>query len=591
MFAYPYYQNPPMYAYSPDEYYHHSANSETSYDSHYGYEDSSPRPKHYRRRSSSTKKPRRSKSFSKLEYEEDEYGNYYNPHLAAEDNYYYAGPHRLDGVRSVSPFRENRAYHSQQHLNSRNEDAVATGRRRNTWVQPTSFVNLGQPMIHPMTQNYQIQQSLGMRATETWPGMTTNAYIPANNDLFYLPQNVPMIQPYYLHPLANNSNPFNIPATSSVASSNLSSFYPPPPPPAQQQQTNLFPNFMPIPALFQELFSQPTTMAASSSDSNQVQDHQQQDAPKKEVTPTTSQKTSPTINLKEITDHVPDTAHQQQQLPPPVTLRRKKSIMEGLLSSFALLGEEVNHAPMNNRTLSDPADEDQKRPNLTWDPTSYTSLSEALHNQSMTTSSNERKMSLSKKTSTRLSQKANALQNRQYIWCYRPYKQQQSTEINQSSSELNNQQPESPGLWAAFDMRNQHKLDQHYYFLIANSGNTTATATATASDAKHNHLPDVVTDDPHHVLVLNKQASLPGPIMVSIHDHVAWYNSTKDAQTSPDDVSLLEIACMPTVYNRLVVSNDLIKQEEEAALATKTLKRSKSMDGLASKLLNTVLGW
>ncbi|KAI9358814.1 hypothetical protein BD770DRAFT_387017 [Pilaira anomala] len=286
---------------------------------------------------------------------------------------------------------------------------------------------------------------------------------------------------------------------------------------------------------------------------------------------------------------------------PPVTLRRKKSIMEGLLSSFALLGEEVHHAPMNNRTLSEPADEDHKQPNLTWDPTSYTSLSEALHHQSMTASSSssskERKMSLSKKTSTRLSQKANALQNRQYIWCYRPYKQQQqSTEINQSNELNNNQQ--SPGLWAAFDMRNQHKLDQHYYFLISNKGNTTTTTAAAVVvglDAKHKHLPDVVTDDPQHVLVLNKQASLPGPIMVSIHDHVAWYNSTKDAQTSPkqDDFSLLEIACMPTVYNRLVVSNDLIKQEEKAAaaLATKTLKRSKSMDGLASKLLNTVLGW
>lgn len=558
MFAYPRYQTQPMYAYNPEEYYYQSG-SEASY--YPQYEDHSNQSSRYSKRRSSIEKPRRSKSFSKMEY-----SNNYNDHhqrIHGEDGYYYQGHHRLDGVRSVSPFTENRSYHHAR-IQQDNEDTA--DRRMHSWTQPTSFVNLGQPMINPMTNNYQMQQSLGTCATDTWPGMTTNAYIPPHNDLFYPQQNVPMIQPYFMPPpLANNSNPFLSLASSAAVAP--ASYYP--------QQAALFPNIMQMPMLFPELFSNTTTV-----NNNEVKEEiKEENNTSKEVTPSTSQKTSTTINTNGVPDAVIAKGGPVKR---PVILHRKKSFVEGIISSFSLLGEDVNYAPAVNSTLY-PKPDDGTTDNLkstTWDPTSYTSLSEALNTDSMATrpplEGGERKVSsLSRKTSTRLLKKANALQNRQYIWCYRPYKQ---------ASRENNGEEESssPGLWAAFDMQNQFKLDSQHYFLM--SLKSRGIQSKSSADAKY-HRPDIVTDDPHHILVLMKQSNISSPVMVSINDSVAWCNKPMAAE-----FEVLEIACMPTHHNILVVSNELIKQEEEAA-AAKPLRRSKSMDGLASKLLNTVLGW
>ncbi|GAA5817586.1 hypothetical protein MFLAVUS_011134 [Mucor flavus] len=556
MFAYPRYQAQPVYAYSPEEYYYQSG-SEASYHPHY--EDNSNQSNRYSKRRSSVKKPRRSKSFSRMEY-----SNNYNDHHQrnhGDDEYYYQGHHRLDGVRSVSPFTENRSY---RHARIQQDNEDTAGRQMHSWTQPTSFVNLGQPIINPMTNNYQMQQSLGACATDTWPGMTTNAYIPPHNDLFYPQQNVPMIQPYYMPPpLANNSNPFLSLASSAAAPA---SYYP--------QQAALFPNLMQMPMLFSELFS--NTAAVNN---NEVkEDVKEENNISKEVTPSTSQKTSPTIN----TDLVPDAVTAKGgPVKRPVILHRKKSFVEGILSSFSSLGEDVNYAPAGNSTLYPKPDDDTtyNLKSTAWDPTSYTSLSDALNTDNMANrppvEGGERKVSsLSRKTSTRLLKKANALQNRQYVWCYRPYKQ--------TSPENNGEEESSPGLWAAFDMQNQFKLDSQHYFLM--SMKNRGVQSKSSADAKY-HRPDIVTDDPHHILVLMKQSNISSPVLVSINDSVAWCNKPMAA-----DFEVLEIACMPTHHNILVVSNELIKQEEEAA-AAKPLRRSKSMDGLASKLLNTVLGW
>ncbi|GAA5804418.1 hypothetical protein HPULCUR_009911 [Helicostylum pulchrum] len=568
MFAYPRYQTQqPMYAYNPEEYYYQSGSESSYHQPHY---EESNQANRYSKRRSSTKKPRRSKSFSKMEYNSNYNDHHQRNH--GDEEYYYQGRHRLDGVRSVSPFTENRGYHHAR-MQQDNEDIAAGRRQMNSWAQPTSFVNLGQqPMINPMTNNFQMQQSLGACATDTWPGMTTNAYIPPHNELFYPQQNVPMIQPYYMPPPPLASNPF-------LSAAVPTSYYP-------QQQAALFPNLMHMPMLFPEFFSNNTTV------NNEVKE--EENTASKEVTPTASQKTSPTINTNQIPDAVTNTAAAAARgggggpVKRPVVLHRKKSFMEGILSSFSLLGDDVNYAPAGNSTLHGKPDDGTATDNLkstTWDPTSYTSLSEALNTDSVTShppaeGGGEKKVSsLSRKTSTRLLQKANALQTRQYIWCYRPYKQssQASPDGGDDSKES------SPGLWAAFDMQNQFKLDSQHYFLMSMKSRGILQPNGGA-DAKY-HRPDIVTDDPHHILVLNKQSNISSPVMVSVNDSVAWYNNPMKA-----DFDVLEIACMPTHHNRLVVSNELIQQEEEAA-ATKPLRRSKSIDGLASKLLNTVLGW
>lgn len=524
MYSYPRYQKP-SYTYPAEEYYYQPG-GENDYRHHQHFYEDSPRSGQQIERPLNRKKHRRSKSFSKMNYFKEEFNNY-SHHPNSESDYYYHGPHRLDGVRSVSPFTENRHYHHNS-INRRmdNEEAVTNNRRR---VQPTCFVNLNQPMINPMTTNYCMQQSLGTCPTENWPTVTTNAYVPPNNDFFFIPQNVPMIQPYFMNQ-PNNSNNFL-----------ASSYYQP-----------VFPTFMPMPTLHPDIIPQ-ASMA--------------EEVP----TPTTKQ-ISPVVDSKEIvTDYVPPAPPQ-----PPVLLRRKKSLMEEILSSFSLLGEGVNYAPTSKTQKPDDDGADNtKSKTTTWDHTSYTSLSDALDNGNG--SNGEKKhSSLSRKTSLKLFKKANALQNRQYIWCYRPFQQKQTIAKTNKKEELS-------GLWAAFDMTNQVKLDYHYSFIM----NKKSHDDTNQKPKIENNLPDMITDDPSLILMLNRQSTISNPVMVSLGDGIAWYYTMKD-ENDPD-CNLLEIGCLPTHHHRLVVSNDLLNSSQEEVI--KPLRRSKSMDGLGSNLLNTVFGW
>ncbi|OBZ87597.1 hypothetical protein A0J61_04348 [Choanephora cucurbitarum] len=113
---------------------------------------------------------------------------------------------------------------------------------------------------------------------------------------------------------------------------------------------------------------------------------------------------------------------------PPQPLRRRLSLMESLLDSFSLLNEpkvmsQTSYQEMDPSTSesSGSNDEVKEEPKLI-----------------------DRRPSLSRK----LSKKANALQSRQFIWCYRL----RDTE---------------GALWTAFDVKNQSTLDKQYALLVS----------------------------------------------------------------------------------------------------------------------------
>jgi hypothetical protein len=116
----------------------------------------------------------------------------------------------------------------------------------------------------------------------------------------------------------------------------------------------------------------------------------------------------------------------------------------------------------------------------------------------------------------------------------------------------------------------------------------------------------IQTCDYSFIITLKKQSNLTSPVMVSINDGLAWYYTKKTSSTNNITLSyeLLEVAYMPTHQNRLVVYNELLNKEDTklplitkhqlsaaAVVPTSSLRRSKSMDTLTTKLLNTVLRW
>lgn len=508
------------YAYASEEDYYYPPR-DIDYHHQYTYTDSP----HIRKR----KNLRRSRSFSRMD---DDHYRFVN------DNAYYH-ENRLDRVRSVSPPFTGRHYHHK----SINRNMYNEGANNSRRPQLPCFVNLNQPMINPMTTNYCMPQSLGTSCPTATA--TPNTFVPQNNnDFFFIPQNVPMIQPYFMNQ-SNNSNPF------------LSSYY---------HHQPIFPTFMPMPSLHPDIVL-PQAIAPEVVISS----------PSKEVPPVIETET--TI---ETTDNVPEQQQQEEAPPAPpgpplVMLRRKRSIMEEILSSFALLGDGVDYALPQaasnpQKTDSHPVD-DSKAEEGTRDQPLYTSLREALDY------GDKKPSSLSRKTSLKLYKKANALQNRQYIWCYRPF-----IEPKPSTDETNHEEA-SNALWAAFDMTNQVKLDYHYSFIMThNQKNHNGDNAKPKIAVVENNLPDIITDDPSLILLLHRQSTIPNPVMISFGDGKAWYY-TMQGENEPE-CHMLEITCLPTHDRRLVVSNDLLQEEQ-----SKPLRRSKSMDVLASKFLNTVFGW
>lgn len=271
---------------------------------------------------------------------------------------------------------------------------------------------------------------------------------------------------------------------------------------------------------------------------------------------------------------------------PRAPIRRRRSMIETVLSSFS-----SNNNNNNSNIL-----------HKSWEPSSYVSLDEALGNNGkdtakaidslsppssfsnitattdestaakQSTSSSPNRPTLSRKTSLKLAQKASALQMRQYIWCYKL----QNTEA---------------ALWAAFDVKNQAKLDKHYAYLLSKRQQLIQQqqqqAQADTNDEEVTALPGL----PNEVLSLKRQSQLNGLVMVSLSTGTAWCldnDSSFSFGSNGSGQILLDVACLPRQDNQFVVSNEYMTAE---AKKERVIRRSKSVDGLATKLLNTVLKW
>jgi hypothetical protein len=384
-----------------------------------------------------------------------------------------------------------------------------------------------------------------------------------------------------------------------------------------------------------------------------------------------------TNNNEESSAVIRSITHQQQQKPPALVLCRKKSLMEGILSTLSLLDEYTNFSTSSYRdqqknhtsTSTDVGDMSQEKQGTTttanslssftstWNPLSYTSLNEAIdkvvnndmqptshqltslegegnHQQardmmnnngsniSATTSMNyynnnapsRRRKTPSRSASLKVFQRASALKNRPYIWCYRPLHKHEQANANttaaaeeKSDDSYNSLSSTSASvsLWAAFDVKNQSKLDDHHAFILAKKAHHNQQFISL--DVKSNHhrplhqqqqqggeiKAENVTYDSALILTLNKQSNTASLVMVSIQDGLVWHYATKNendaaaAKITNIAYAYLEIVYLPTHYNRLVIFNDILEKNKHEP----QIRRSKSMDEFTSNLLNTALKW
>lgn len=614
----------------------------------------------------------RSKSLSKLntiytndDYQYNENDPYYS-HQTQHQHYHQNinNNNQQFDSRSTTPFSENttnrrhRHYHNSINRRQQQEEdnRVIDYNRRHAEVQLAPFVHLGNPMtMHPMTNNgsyHHHQEGLGVCATET------NCWLPPSvpvttttkmNDLLMLPPQTniaaPMIQPpFFIQPqIPNNSN-------GNYFSSSLATSYYPPLAPQQYQQNHLVPTIMPMPTMpniFSDLFrsTAATTLASSTINTmgNTATDNNQQAAvistPILTSRPVTPLPTAAATNV-EPTSSTRSIATSTQQQRPVVQLRRKKSFMEGILSTLSLLGDDnityyhhpnqINHTEkvvndMESSGLTslssvttttttegggrDISNNESNINNQSTTATSYYNNS-APSKKSSPKNSPERGASLSRKTSLKLFKKANALQNRPYIWCYRPFSAQQKEEVeaeeNKSSPDAKAAVAAAPTAWTAFDVKNQIRLDNQYAVALAKISqqvdleNLSQPQQQQQQEDNNGNKALKITDDPSLIITLEKQSNLFSPVMVSIKDGLAWYyTKSNQAQKNNElEYELLEISYLPTHYNRLVVSNNLLNKEEEEINTLPpreqrpSLRRAKSMDGgFTSRVLNTVLSW
>ncbi|GAN10783.1 hypothetical protein MAM1_0400d10331 [Mucor ambiguus] len=548
----------PYEMYHENDYYY----SDPIHNKRHGQYDTSRRRKSGTFEDYSTQHPPTSNRYADTYYPNADYYYYEPAEDETNDLYYYhqhQNPHHhRHGARSASPSKrkDRKREHSRLHHKS-------SFKKNEAWIQPTPFVN-PQPMIMDpmMSLQHQQQQILGT--------CTTDAIMPIIPNNFGLMPQAPMI---------NHTQPYFMPLP--PASTNY------PPPYAfhhqQQQQTMLpFVQPMPPPSLLNDLFNN-----LSLQDNNKSVNEANQ-------TETTNVNQAPSPAQQE--EHSETTPSTPLTRPTERPLQRRRSMMETVLSSFSLLGDNQSSTNLAHKS---------------WDPSSYVSLNEALrlgttsnandvdaNNESALSSSlsprsvasassavaasttkNEENGSatLSRRDSLKLSQKMNALQSRHYIWCYKP-------------------QNNEAALWAAFDVKNQRKLDHHYAKLTSKKqqmiqqqqqqqkeNDKDAATAASASDTKvtTSFLPD-------DVITLSKQSQLHGPVIVSLNKATAWCfdnDSSFSFGSSGQKHILLDIACLPSQQNRFVVSNQLVFKDP-------VVRRSKSVDGgLATKFINSVLKW
>lgn len=559
---------------------------------------------------------------------------------------------------------------SRNHIKSKQEKDHAFRREMNrnpnqSWVQQPNnalnFIAHPPPMMHiPMIQNY----GLGVSVTsENWfpPQPQPNN---SNNKISFMPQPmIPMIQPSsYIMPDYNNLLNLHGPS--------LPLMQYPPFPPNNSNNNMLFANLLQHNQhLASTRFSQQTpgdnnnsnnitTTANSIIDpgsgfSNEEERSTTPSSHSVKSEPRNNNSTSPKVAAGLTSD--PTTMRHQphhQQI-----IKRRRSLMENILSSFSLLGEPDNytvHPSDNKNTNLAPNDARDLPPlhNNTNDSTGaqknnneidnnnnsnnrFTSSSTSITNinpektnpdqqnlvikqENNNNSINKQQQrssfgggSLSRKSSQKLYQKASALQNRDYIWCFRSL--QKPLVVEENATLL---QDEKKGKWAAFDIENQNILDLQYSVILSKKRadakygpkNGYISTLQKAQQEDNIFKPDLITtNDPSLIITLNKQSNLPSPVVVSVKDGIAWYSSKNnltqtEVATGNSDSNentkyiLLEIAYMPTRLNKLVVSKDSIEEEEKMNYPNiqnnqSSLRRSKSMDGITSKLLNTILKW
>ncbi|KAL9536724.1 hypothetical protein MBANPS3_012417, partial [Mucor bainieri] len=492
---------------------------------------------------------------------------YYEPaEEEANDIYYYhqhQNPHHhRHGARSASPSK--RKDRKRQHSRLPHKSSF---KKNEAWIQPAPFVNPQPVIMDPMMSLQHQQQQQQLLGT-----CTTDAMMSVVPNNFGLMPQAPMI---------NHAQPYFMPLPSASAN------YPPPfafhHQQQQQQQQIMLPFIqpMPHPPLLNDMFNT-LSIQDNSKPANQANQTE---------TTNVNQESSP-AQQEEQPKTVPSTPITRPTQRP---LQRRRSMMETVLSSFSLLGDNQSSTNLAHKS---------------WDPSTYVSLNEALRlgttsiandtdtkndsalssslsprsvgsassavaaSTTTTTIKNEESgnsVTLSRRDSLKLSQKMNALQSRHYIWCYKP-------------------QNEEAALWAAFDVKNQRKLDNHYAKLTAKKqqmiqqqqqkedGQDPATKAADAA-VTTSFLPD-------DVITLSKQSQLHGPVIVSLNKATAWCfdnDSSFSFGSSGQKHILLDIACLPSQQNRFVVSNQLISKDP-------VVRRSKSVDGgLATKFMNSVL--
>lgn len=304
---------------------------------------------------------------------------------------------------------------------------------------------------------------------------------------------------------------------------------------------------------------------------------------------------------------------------PKVTIKRRKSLMEGILSSFSLL-QEPERFPVTSDGINLVRDQHiahimdtsafqeignySQISNLS--DTDKKSAVPAVNDSQISTDTAQNSFrdnapTKRQSSSLRLNQKAKLLKSREYIWCYR-LKEEGTGNHDREESVHPLAKSDHSRAWSAFDVRNQGILDGHYTFMIARRiNNQNDNKPNEANTNKDSFVPKI--SELSSIFFLNKQANLPGPMMVSIQDGFAWCKKNPNAnlldaslpdESNKEDFIILELAYMPTRLNTLVFTEDSLKETDSTLTSTRSkssLRRSNSMDRVKNKLFKTILLW
>lgn len=376
--------------------------------------------------------------------------------------------------------------------------------------QPSSYVNYPMMMGDPMIDHQPPPRGLGACTTEPMlmiPPSQNDFNSNSTSGNMVMPP-LPMMQPqqpFFLQ-LPNNPNNSNF---LGFNTNNMVGFPPP-----------LFPNMVaPLQHTNASMFNNNAAVPNNTSPTTPEEENKNT---------TTTAETAPAQQQQDRSLSMDSGAMVPKQQP-PLLLQRRRSMMDSILSAFALPNASDIVRPQSISAFV-PFKEPARVSNEEEQPT----MQESDISTTIVANSPKEVMEIhlndTASSSKSLQQKIQALQSRHHIWCYQSPKQ----------------------MWVAFDIKNQNKLDRHY-MTLTKSNNT------------------VLEDD---VFVLTKQSQVPGPLYISIKSNKAWYHAV------PSPI-VFDIICLPTENSRFVVPTGTNKPP---------LKRSKSLD-MTVKLLNNLLNW